>query len=103
MLLPISFDRAQLDDWLRRWRVRDLLVFGSALRPDFGPDSDVDLLVTFEPAAAWSLFDHARMQQELSEIIGRDVDLVSRAGLERSANWIRRKAILDTARPLYGE
>lgn len=100
MDLPISFDRARFAEWCRRWKVHRLAVFGSLLRPDFGPSSDVDLLVTFEPTAAWSLIDHARMEQELTDIIGRPVDLVSRAGLERSANWIRRQAILDTARPL---
>lgn len=100
MDLPISFDRARLAEWCRRWKVHRLAVFGSLLRPDFGPSSDVDLLVTFEPTAAWSLIDRARMEQELADIIGRPVDLVSRAGLERSANWIRRQAILDTARPL---
>ena len=75
-------------------------MFGSLLRPDFGPSSDVDLLVTFAPDAAWSLIDHERMKQELSAIVGRNVDLVSREGLEQSANWIRRQMILATARPL---
>lgn len=99
-VFSVSFDRIRLDEWCRQWRVRDLAVFGSVLRPDFGPASDIDLLVTFEPDAEWSLIDHARMEQELTDIIGRKVDLVSRAGLEQSANWIRRKAILETARPL---
>jgi hypothetical protein len=89
-----------LAQWCRRWKVCELAVFGSLLGPDFDATSDVDLLVTFEPEAAWSLLDHERMEQELTEAIGRKVDLVSRGGLERSANWIRRKAILDTARPL---
>lgn len=100
VFLPVSLDRARLAEWCLRWKVRALAVFGSALREDFGPTSDVDLLVTFEPDAAWSLIDHARMEQELTDIIGRKVDLVSRAGLERSPNWIRRQAILETARPL---
>ena len=75
-------------------------MFGSLLRPDFGPASDVDLLVTFDPDAAWSMIDHERMKQDLTAIVGREVDLVSREGIERSANWIRRQMILDTARPL---
>lgn len=97
---PVAFDRGRLADWCRRWHVHELALFGSVLRGDFGPSSDVDLLVTFDPGATWSLIDHARMQQELSEIVGRNVDLVSRAGLERSANWLRREAIFGTARPL---
>jgi len=72
-------------------------VFGSALRSDFRPDSDLDLLVTFAPEAQWSLLDHAAMQDELTELVGRKVDLVSRRAIERSENWIRRDAILSTA------
>ena len=71
------------------------------LREDFGPDSDIDLLVTFQPDAEWSLFDHLQMTGELAAIIGRDVDLVSRRAVERSHNWIRRRAILDSSRPFY--
>ena len=97
---PISFDQARLAACCRRWKVRELAVFGSLLRPDFGSASDVDLLVTFDPDAAWSMIDHERMRQEMSDIVGRKVDLVSRDGIERSANWIRRQMILDTARPL---
>ena len=100
MDLPIFIDRNRLAEWCRRWNVRGLAAFGSLLRSDFGPSSDVDLLVTFEPDAAWSLIDHERMEEELTDIIGRRVDLVSRRGLEQSANWIRREMILATARPL---
>ena len=98
--LPISFDRDRLVEWCRRWKVGDLAVFGSLLRPDFGPASDVDLLVTFEPNASWSLIDHEQMELELADVIGRRVDLVSRAGIEQSANWIRRQRILETAESL---
>ena len=98
--LPISFDREHLAGWCRRWKVRELAAFGSVLRPDFGPESDIDLLVTFEFGADWSLIDHERMQEELTGLSGRKVDLVSRHGIERSANWIRRQMILETARPL---
>lgn len=100
MQLPIHMPPDALSGWCRRWKVRELAVFGSLLRPDFNATSDIDLLVTFEPDAAWSLLDHERMEQELTDAIGRKVDLVSRAGLERSANWIRRRAILETARLL---
>lgn len=100
MDFPISVDRNRLADWRQRWKVAGLALFGSLLRPDFGPSSDVDLLITFDPNAAWSLIDHERMEQELTEIVGRKVDLVSRAGLEQSANWIRRQMILSTAEPI---
>lgn len=89
-----------LDAFCRRWQVRELAIFGSALRPDFAEDSDLDVLLTFEPEAAHSLFDLAAMQEELEVLTGRPVDLVDRVGLEQSHNWIRRKAILDTAQPI---
>ena len=93
--------QGQLAQFCRRWRVRELALFGSALRDDFGPDSDVDLLVTFSPQAAWSLLDHVRMQTELSELLGYPVDLVSRRAIERSPNPIRKREILSTARTVY--
>ncbi len=79
-----------------------LAVFGSALREDFGPDSDVDLLVSFEDSARHTLFDMVRMEEDLRTIFGRDVDLVSRRGIEKSRNHLRRKAILESAELLYG-
>lgn len=91
----------QVEAFCRRWSIVELSVFGSVLRADFRPDSDIDLLVRFAPEARWSLFDHARMERELGEILGREVDLVSRSAVERSPNWIRRKEILSTARTLY--
>jgi len=97
----LSVDEESLATFCRRWKIRRLEMFGSVLREDFGPDSDIDLLVTFEPDAEWSLFDHVRMTGELAAILGRDVDLVSRRAVERSHNWIRRRAILDSSRPFY--
>ena len=75
--------------------------FGSVLREDFRPDSDVDVLVSFLPEAPWGLFDHVRMEDELSDLLGRRVDLVNRKAVERSSNWIRRDAILTSAKPCY--
>jgi predicted nucleotidyltransferase len=77
--------------------VQELAVFGSALREDFRPDSDVDLLVTFEADANWGLLEQSIMESELSAMLNRKVDLVSRRAIERSANWIRRQAILESA------
>jgi len=96
---PPDLDR--IAAFCRRWQIRDLSLFGSALRDDFGPASDVDLLVTFEDGARWSLLDHATMEAELGALFGRRVDLVTRAAVERSANWLRRRAILQSARPLH--
>lgn len=102
--------RAQIDKVLpreslvplwERWKVQEVALFGSVLREDFRPESDIDFLVTFRPDADWSLLDHVRMQQELEALLGREVDLVSRLAIERSKNWIRRQAILGSAETLY--
>jgi predicted nucleotidyltransferase len=71
------------------------------LHDDFQPDSDVDVLVTFASGVEWGLFDHIAMEEELSALLGRKVDLVSRRAIECSSNWIRRKAILETVEPFY--
>ena len=97
----IHIPSESLAEFCRRWKVAELALFGSALRSDLKPDSDVDILVAFEARAAWSLMDHVRIQDELAELLGRKVDLVSRKGIERSHNYIRRKAILDAAEVIY--
>ena len=53
-----------------RWQIRELALFGSALRDDFGPESDIDLLVTFESEARWTLFDQVAMQENLRGFSG---------------------------------
>jgi hypothetical protein len=99
--LPIVIAREQLADFCRRWQIVELALFGSVLRADFRPDSDVDVLATFAPSAHWSLFDLVRMQAELKTIFRREVDLISRRGIEASRNYIRRKAILSSAEVVY--
>lgn len=91
----------EISNFCKRWRIRELALFGSALRDDFRPESDLDLLVTFAPDADWGLLDHIQMQLELEKLFGRSVDLISKRALERSANWVRREEILKTARILY--
>ena len=97
--LQIPQDRVA--DFCRRHRIRELALFGSVLREDFRPDSDVDILVEFEPEAHHGLFALARMQSELEEILGRRVDLVERSAIANSRNYIRRKAILSSAETVY--
>lgn len=101
MRSEIPIPAKQLDDFCRRWKISELRVFGSALREDFRPDSHLDLLVRFAPGADWSLLDHIAMQEELSVIIGRKVDLISQSAIERRSNWICRKSILETAEPYF--
>lgn len=99
MILDVSPER--IAEFCQRWRVNEFALFGSVLRDDFSPESDVDVLVSFEPPSPWSLFDHVEMQDELTQIFGRRVDLVSRKGVEHSANPLRKRAILDSARVVY--
>ena len=82
--------------------ITELSVFGSALRDDFGPQSDIDLLVNFGKEAHPTLFDLIRIEEELGAMLGREVDLVSRRGIENSLNYLRRKAILESAELIYG-
>ena len=84
-----------------RWQVAELAFFGSVVRDDFGPESDVDVLVSFDPRARRTLFDIVRMQDELSLVLGQEVDLVTRPSVEESRNYIRRKAILESAQVVY--
>lgn len=71
------------------------------LRDDFQPDSDIDVRVTFDEDAHHSLFDLVDMQDELKIIFGREVDLVSKRGIESSRNYIRKNAILNSAEAIY--
>ena len=91
----------QLAEFCCRWKITRLELFGSALRDDFGPESDLDFLATFAPDARWTLFDHFRIENELVDLLGREVDLVCRDAIEESRNWLRRKEILSTARTIY--
>lgn len=100
--MKVSLPYEQIAEFCRKWHVSEFALFGSVLRDDFRPDSDVDVLVTFSSAElAPSLFDHVDMQDELEEIFGRRVDLLSRKGVERSENRFRRKAILESAQVVY--
>ena len=101
MRTQVPIDRERLSAFCRKWKVSELALFGSVLREDFGPESDVDVLVTFSSDAEWSLFDETRMEEELAAIFGCRVDLVSRRAVEHSENWIRREGILTSAEPVY--
>ncbi len=86
-----------LADFCRRWKITRLEVFGSALRDDFGPKSDIDLLVLFEPDVEMGFLAWARCQRELGQLFGRRVDLVPRDGLKP----LIRDAVLASAKVLY--
>ena len=99
--IKVSVPRKKLAEFCRRWKISELAFFGSVLREDFRPNSDIDLLVSFNPKAKISLFDLVHMQNELKEIFGREVDLIERRAIEKSENYIRRKNILSNTRVIY--
>lgn len=90
----IEIDREKIAEFCRRWRITELSLFGSVLRDDFRPDSDVDVMVSFEPQARIGLGELYDLEQELGAIVGREVDVVTRRGVEETRNWIRRNHIL---------
>jgi uncharacterized protein len=86
-----------------RWKITEFSLFGSVLRPDFRPDSDIDILIDFDAQAKPTLFDLVDMEEQLQEIFQRDIDLVTRQGINNSANYLRRQAILSTTQLIYGK
>jgi predicted nucleotidyltransferase len=96
-----SVPREDIIRFCQRWQVRELALFGSALRADFGPQSDVDVLVSFHKRANWGLFDHVQMRLDLEAIFQRKVDLVTRRALEQTQNGLLREHILKTAKVIF--
>jgi len=96
----IDIEPARLQEFCRRWRITEFALFGSVLKDDFGPDSDVDVLVSFADGTHWTYFDLAHMQSELEAQFGRQVDIVTRRGIESSRNYLRREAILSSVERL---
>lgn len=96
---PLPYE--QLVAFCEQWQISELALFGSILRDDFGPESDIDFLVTFAPNTRWSLLDLIKMEQQLEDFLGRKVDLVTKRSIVQSHNWIRRQDICDTAQVIY--
>ena len=94
--IPLPMDR--IAEFCRRWGVVEFSLFGSVLRDDFRPESDVDVLVTFAPNSPVSLWDWGSMQDELAAIFGRKVDLVEKSAIK---NPFRRQAILHSYEVVY--
>jgi uncharacterized protein len=98
MSMDMEIPGDKISSFCRHWKVRELSLFGSALRTDFRPDSDVDILVSFFEDAGWSLFDLVNMADELGSVFGRPVDLVEKEALR---NPFRRESILSTRKIIY--
>ncbi len=94
----IPFNAAKIAAFCKRWKISEFSLFGSVLREDFRPDSDVDVLVSFHEQAGWSLWDLIDMQEELESMFGRKVDLVEKEALR---NPYRRHSILNGREVVY--
>jgi predicted nucleotidyltransferase len=98
--IPIDYDK--IADFCQKWKITEFALFGSVLRDDFQQDrSDIDVLVSFDQDAHWTLFDWVDMEDEAKKIFQRDVDLVSRRGIEQSRNYLRRQSILNSTQTIY--
>jgi predicted nucleotidyltransferase len=98
MSLPIALDKEKIKDFCTRWKISEFSLFGSVLRKNFRPDSDVDVLVTFEPEGGITFDNRVQMLDELAEIFGREVDLVEK---DMIRNPFRRHEILKTKEVVY--
>jgi predicted nucleotidyltransferase len=94
----INIPLKQIEGFCRRWKIKEFALFGSVLREDFRPDSDVDVLVTFEPDGGITFDNRVEMLDELAEIFGREVDLVEKNAVR---NPFRRHEILTTREVVY--
>ncbi len=101
MKLRIHISRELIEDFCKRWSIIEFSFFGSVLRDDFNSQSDVDVLIAFSSDSAWGLMDLAKMQEELSNILKRPVDLVNKNAVKNSRNWIRKQNILESAEVYY--
>lgn len=99
--IRVDVPKDQTAEFCRKWKIRELALFGSVLRDDFRPESDVDVLVTFAQEAHWG-FDHLLdMKSELETLFGHPVDLVEKRLVDESPNYIRRKHILTHMETIY--
>ncbi|MEI7836115.1 MAG: nucleotidyltransferase domain-containing protein [Planctomycetota bacterium] len=94
----LDISTTKIGEFCQKWKVREFSLFGSVLREDFSPESDVDVLVSFQPDSQWDLFDLVKMRDELMAMFLRDVDLVEKEGLR---NPFRRHNILRTCEVIY--
>jgi predicted nucleotidyltransferase len=97
--IPIPTDKVA--EFCQRWRIQELSLFGSVLTEYFHANSDIDILIDFEPPVLYTFRHLDLMQEELEEIFGRSVDIIDKKAIEESPNYIRRRNILDSAQVIY--
>jgi predicted nucleotidyltransferase len=99
--IQIMVSKDRIAAFCKKWKITELALFGSVLREDFRPDSDVDVLVTFSPDSDWGVEHLLDMKEELETLFGRTVDLIEKRLVEESRNYIRRKHILSHMEAVY--
>lgn len=97
----LGLTQEQLAEFCQRWKVVELAPFGSVLRDDFRPDSDIDIMVEFHPTACPTFSTLDRMEAELKIMLDREIDLITRQGIASSRNYLRRHEILSSAQVIY--
>lgn len=97
----VSYER--LAEFCRRHSIARLDAFGSVLRDEFGPESDLDVVATFAPGATPTLFEHMQIERALAELVGRHVDLITMGAIEASSNELLRDEVLSTKEAVYVE
>jgi uncharacterized protein len=100
-ITAIELPMEKIVEFCDRWQVAEIALFGSVLRNDFRPDSDIDVMVQFHPDAHPTFSTLDRMETELKSIFHRDIDLITRQGIETSRNYLRRQEILSSAQVIY--
>jgi hypothetical protein len=103
ILHGINLEQTAIRDFCVNWKISDLRVFGSIPRSDFRLDSDIDFLADFDDSEDRDVFDHMDMEDELSLIVGRTVDIVSRSAIEASGNRFYISEILFKAEPVIAK
>ncbi len=97
----IELDQAMIAAFCEKWRIIELSLFGSVLTDEFGPESDVDAMVTFAKDAKWTVIDLVHMERDFAAIAGRNDDLMTRSGVELMDYYIRRDSILRGSHVYY--
>jgi hypothetical protein len=97
----IELPMEKITEFCQKWQVMELALFGSVLRDDFRPDSDIDVMVQFHLDAHPTFRTLDQMEAELQTIFDREVDLITRQGIETSRNYLRRHEILSSAQVIY--
>jgi hypothetical protein len=99
--IQIALPQAEIEAFCQRWQITRMELFGSVLREDFRPDSDVDVLVTFAPDVKLTFANLMQIESELESIFRRRVDVGTRRSVEEDRNYLRRHIILDSSRVIY--